>query len=152
VYGLILMALTGFGFIFIPLGFFLLIVSLSAKLYLEGQVSFTLKKANKIFSQDKNKNQLDTKNRNNLKRYIYLTYRNTKRKFGTLDLEYTFLNLLPDYIEIAEKEQLESLKNNLENMWKSVKQGNGEQDVVQSHLKHWSAFRTSVRTNRGSSG
>ncbi len=37
VYGLILMGLMAFGFILIPIGFLLLIVSLSAKKYLEGQ-------------------------------------------------------------------------------------------------------------------
>ncbi|NJD78904.1 MAG: hypothetical protein FIB08_17730 [Candidatus Methanoperedens sp.] len=127
VYGLIIMGLMGFGlFIFIPSGIILLIVSLSAKKYLEDEVSFTLKQAIEILEQAKNKNQLDTKN---LKRYIYLTYRNIERKFRTLDLEYTFLNLLPDYIEVAGEEQLKSLKNNLENMFNSVKQGNEKDEI-----------------------
>jgi hypothetical protein len=131
----IMIALTFLGFfIFIPVGFLLLIVSLSAKKYLEGQVSFTIKKANEILGQAENKNQLDAKNLNKLKGYIYLTYRNIERKFDTLDLEYTFLNLLPDYIEVAEKEQFESLKNNLGNMSKCVKQGNEKDKINWSSL------------------
>ncbi len=105
VYGLILTALTGFGFFFILIGFLLLILSLSARKYLEGRVIFTLKKANEILDKVEDKNQIDTKN---LKRYIYLTYKNIKKKVGeelkleptsksdgisTLDLEYTFFKL-----------------------------------------------------------
>ena len=125
-YGKILIGLTAFGFFLITIGFILLIVSLSARKYLEGQVSFTLEKANEklgeILGQVEDKNQRDTKNLNNFKRYIYLSYRNIERKFCTFDLEYTFLNSLPDYIKVAEKEQLESLKNHIKIMKDSVKE------------------------------
>ncbi len=119
-------------FVCFPLGIFLLIISLSAKRYLEGQVFFTLKKANVILNQVEDKNRIDTKN---LNRYIYLSYTNIKKKLGkglnlkpfdkseigsTLDLEYTFLNYLSYYIEFGDIEQRQSLKNNLETMLKSV--------------------------------
>lgn len=121
-YGLILAVLILFGvFIFIPIGIVLLIVSFSAKMYLESQVSFTLEKANKILSRAEN-NQLDTEDAKDVKRYIYLTYRNIKRKFRTLDSEYTFLNLLSDYLDVGRNLKLEPLKNNLEIMSKFVKE------------------------------
>jgi ABC-type multidrug transport system fused ATPase/permease subunit len=131
VYGLFLVALMFFSFfIFIPFGFLLLIVSFYAKKYLEGQVSFTLKKANAILVDNvEDKNKIDTKN---LKKYIYLTYINIEKKMGklyTFDLEYTFLNYLPYYIEFAEKEQLKSLKDNLETMLKLVNDVNDKNEI-----------------------
>lgn len=110
------------GFISVFIGTVILIVSFSAKAYLEGQVSFTLEKANNILSRIQS-NQLDTEDRKELRRYIYLSYRNIKSNFRTLDLEYTFFNLLPDYLEVvAGKKEVESLKNNLELMSKSIKE------------------------------
>lgn len=117
---------------FIPFGIILLIITLAAKRSLESRVFFTLKKANAILDNVEDKNKIDTKN---LKRYIYLTYKNIKTKIGkelkleppnksdgvsALDIEYTFLNYLPYYIEFGGKEQLQSLKNSLETMLNSV--------------------------------
>lgn len=117
---------------FIPFGIILLIITLAAKISLESRVFFTLKKANAILDNVEDKDKIDTKN---LKRYIYLTYKNIKTKIGkelkleppnksdgvsALDIEYTFLNYLPYYIEFGGKEQLQSLKNKLETMLNSV--------------------------------
>ncbi len=128
VYGLILTALTAIGLVFfIPIGILLFIVSLSAKMSLERRAIFTLKKANTILDNIDDIDQEDTKN---LERYVYLTYKNIKKKIGnlelksdgdlTLDVEYTFFNLLPYYFKLADKEELESLKKNLEPMLESV--------------------------------
>ena len=118
-------------FFIIPSGIILLIASLAAKISLEKRVFFTLKKASALLDNIEDNNNIDTKN---LKGYIYLTYRNIKTKIGKelklepkpknnnsiLDLDHTFLNYLPYYIEFADKEQLQFLKKNLETMEKSV--------------------------------
>ncbi|MDD5474320.1 MAG: hypothetical protein PHU34_09275, partial [Candidatus Methanoperedens sp.] len=62
-------------FVLIPIGIILLFISLFAKRYLEGQVLFTLTKANVILDQVEDKNRIDTKE---LNRYINLSYKNIK--------------------------------------------------------------------------
>lgn len=130
----LVLALISFSIFLIPVGIILLFISLFAKRYLEGQVLFTLTKANLILDQVEDKNRIDTRK---LNRYIYLSYKNIKSKFGKglnlkpsaksdgespLDLEYTFLNCLPVYIEYGCIEQRRSLKKNLEIMLKLVKE------------------------------
>lgn len=134
--------------IFIPVGTFLFIVTLFSKRYLEGRIHFTLKKANRILDNIENESSIDV---NNLKRYIYLTYKNFKKKLGKglelkvdngsngiskLDLEYTFLNYFPIYIKSCSTEQLNSLKNNIETMSTSVDEND--------EIRDWNVFTTAI--------
>ncbi len=111
------------------IGIGLLAITLFAKKSLENHVYFTIKRAIRILDGIEDKDEIDI---NNLKRYIYLTFKNAKKKMGrrlelkaqSSDLEYTLLNYLPYYLEFGSKKQLYSLKNNLEIILESVDEKN----------------------------
>ncbi len=133
------------SFVFIFFSFILLIVTLFAKRSLEGRIHFTLEKAYRILDKIEDKNNIDIKN---LKRYIYLTYKNVKKRMGNgldfkehnesdafSDLEYILSNYLSYYIEFGGKEQLYSLKSNLETMLNSV----NDNDEI-----NWNSFTPAI--------
>lgn len=135
-YELTMLALTGFSFILIALGIFLLILGFYAKKSLEREVWFTLQKANKILDNLDKVDGLNKTDRKNLKHYIYLTYKNIKKKIGKglnlespnsedvpdSELKYTFKYYLLFYIDYAGEKELHFLRINLQKMKDLVKE------------------------------
>jgi hypothetical protein len=139
--------LLNFSIRIIFVGTLMFIIFWSAKMSVESRVLFTLKKANIILEKELEKvednNQIDT----NLGKYIYLTYKNIKKKIieglslesskesnsiPDSELKYTFKHYLPFYIANAGKEQLQFLKKALQTMKESIKENDEENDVSSS--------------------
>ncbi len=120
--------LYGFAFIAYYLGY----IMIYFKRKLDGQIYYSLEKANKNFDKidANNKNPKDI---NNLKRYINLAFRNINKQLSrnielktgdgineSTEVKDTLVKYLPYYIRFGEKEQLDSAKKHIKIMLNSV--------------------------------